>query len=476
MSRPTRRAFLTQLGAAAALPAACRVPARRPLAVELMAAEFASCSREAALPTAVSYLRQGARWDEILGASLLAATREVCPQPMSHRAHALMMVEPAFQLAEQVEGDDRMLPVLFHLDYMKRVQDGDEGWQLGEVPSERLRGEMARAGLEQAMRDWDEETADRAVVGVAAEATWGELFELLWPFALRDYRYIGHKPIYAAAVHGSLRRMAAPHRRPLLRSLVLGLLDGHGKNAAWTASFEQNREIARALDVDWTPGRFDPERSLEVLAGMREVPVGGVGDQVRSWLRSGASAQAVWDGLRLYAAEVLSQQRGLPSVHLTTTVHAFHYISRQTRVEATRRLALLQAASWLPLFRDDFRARNFRNEGGRIEEWRADGGAVSVARALEVDDAARGHAAAQLEALAAGGAAAAIEQAYARLVCHKATECHKHKFAAAMFAESRNAAPSLAPKILAAGAYYLPVGGDPDAELYARARRALDAG
>ena len=75
--------------------------------------------------------------------------------------------------------------------------------------------------------------------------------------------------------------------------------------------------------------------------------------------------------------------------------------------------------------------------------------------------------------IAQQGDMAALAEAFRRLVFEKGTECHAYKYSAAMFAESRYCHPALAPRVLAAGAFYLPVGGTGQAEIYRRARAAL---
>ena len=55
---------------------------------------------------------------------------------------------------------------------------------------------------------------------------------------------------------------------------------------------------------------------------------------------------AVTDNAEAY---YLMKQKGIAGVHLTTTINAIHFIWKTSRVESTKRLAILQAASWMPI-------------------------------------------------------------------------------------------------------------------------------
>ena len=76
-----------------------------------------------------------------------------------------------------------------------------------------------------AMESWDIERAERAVVSLARSRSAGEIFAMLWRYGARDYRNIGHKAIFVANTFRTLQIIGWQHAEPVLRSLILGLLD-----------------------------------------------------------------------------------------------------------------------------------------------------------------------------------------------------------------------------------------------------------
>ncbi len=388
-----------------------------------------------------------------------------------------MLSLSAFQLATQTTQDQRLLPVLFNLDYVKTVQHSDRGWKLPPRPEgQRLEAKEARELFQKCMRGWDEPGTDRAIVNLYAQVERDELFELVWPWALRDFRFIGHKPIYAAAIYRAVGRIGWKHGLPLLRSMALGLLDGCGQNRAWTATFRSNRKLAKTMkEIDWAAGKPNPDASMSLLAKLRTIPVNDAGEMVAEWLLAGISPASIWDGLRLYAAEMLTRERGILGVHLTTSINALHFIWKTTSREQTKRLAILQAASWMPMFREDFtHRRRIRWKDSKIDTLTAADEAPATAKILDVYHADRPTAASQVLLAAGNDSTKTLEECFRRLVFRKGTESHVYKYSAAMLEEFHHAHPQIAPRILAAGAFYLPMGKQADAPVYTRACAALE--
>src|SRR5439155_2867382 len=73
--------------------------------------------------------------------------------------------------------------------------------------------------------------------------------------------------------------------------------------------------------------------------------------EVVKLLNQGISPGSVWDAAILSACELLMQNPGILSLHATTSTNALHYIYTASGDDLTRRLALLQAVGWQPLFR-----------------------------------------------------------------------------------------------------------------------------
>src|SRR5262249_48363174 len=136
--------------------------------------------------------------------------------------------------------------------------------------------------------------------------------------------------------------------------------------------------------------------------------------------------------------ELLMRSPGILSLHATTSTNALHYIYTASGDDLTRRLALLQAIGWQPLFRGRIKP------GQALEIDALDKGPdASVAAGDEAigeifasinDD--RNKAAAKAAAyLARGGSADLIFDAARRMIFHKGRDSHDYKYGAALWEE-----------------------------------------
>lgn len=90
------------------------------------------------------------------------------------------------------------------------------------------------------------------------------------------------------------------------------------------------RELAPTLPADWLPGLEDPQQSEVLLRRLRDCDPGQAQKLVAAAFRDGLGPATVWDGLRLYASELLhrrpkSAARRHGPVHGVTEVNAFAY-------------------------------------------------------------------------------------------------------------------------------------------------------
>src|SRR6185312_5745093 len=70
------------------------------------------------------------------------------------------------------------------------------------------------------------------------------------------------------------------------------------------------------------------------------------------FLNQGIAADSLWDAVVLAGSEFMMKSPGIIAIHAMTSANALHYIYGASGDETTRRLALLQAAGWQPLYRD----------------------------------------------------------------------------------------------------------------------------
>jgi hypothetical protein len=172
------------------------------------------------------------------------------------------------------------------------------------------------------------------------------------------------------------------------------------------------------------------------------------------------------------ASELLLRAPGLLAVHPMTTINAFHHAFSASRVEQTRRLILLQAASWLPQFRDELRRRVRLADGPSIDTLQPLAGTPADDPFSEASRDRR-IAGALSRASEPEGAAGYVQRTRS-LVLRKGDETHHYKYSVAAIEEHGKAHSKWAPRLLAASAAYLPGERDADAEVYVRIRRLLD--
>lgn len=425
-------------------------------------------------------LRAGATPETLLAASFLAGVCDIRPHGVGGKFHAVLMVESAFQLLDASSPEERKLAALWALWDFKRCQERDvreEGdWKLPAVPEVSFTGEAAaRRELHGAMKEWNVERAERAVIGLLPFHERASLFELLWPYGSRCYADLGHKIIYCVHAERTLTRIGWQHAQPVLRSLIRGLLyvDDAGPQ---TDHWEQAWALSAALPTTRKPGAEDPTKSLEILRELRNKTPGACRQLVVDAFREGVGPATVWDGLRLHAAEVFHRrapaaERRHGPVHPVTELNAFAHVWRTAKDERLRLAAALQTAAWTAQLRDDL-------EGIFGEQRQATLDALGV----EHDDTAPGLAAV-FKQPSAGGARAAIDAAedganrylglLRRYLYERAFQDHQYKFVAALHEESVSIHPTLRSRLLAPAVTYVPAGRDPETEMSRRSRRAL---
>lgn len=429
-------------------------------------------------------IRAGLDHETLLGAAFVAGVHDIRPRSVGGKLHAVMMVESAYQLAGASSEQEAWLAALWSVNDFKLSQERDrsEGdWVLPPRPEVAfVSAEAARRELVAAMEAWDAERADRALVGLLPHTDLDSLFEILWPYGARCFVDIGHKVIFCAQVERVIRRLGGRFAEPALRSLVNGLLYlDDSISGSEAAVFERSRELASRLPGKWLEGREDPERSLTLLRALRESGDPKAAQElVVSAFADGLGPSTVWDGLRLWASEILHRRnrsalrRHVP-VHGVTEVNAFAYAFRTTKEEATRRLLILQAAGWLSLMH-----RTIVGFYGPMEDVELEtlGAAVKAdaVRLEEVFEEPSPERARALMDATKGNAAAFLERLRSALY-HKAFQSHQYKYVAAIQEESALVHPRWASRILAPSVTYAPTDADPDTEVLRRSLGALRA-
>ncbi len=436
--------------------------------------------RDRAMEVAIAHLKGGLSYRDLLSGLFLAGIRNVKPRPVGFKFHAVLVINSAHLLGQTAGEDERLLPLLWALDNFKgsQAQDVKEGdWTLGKVDEGKVPGPTsAKAAFVKAMEAWDVDAADVAAAGLCRGGGAAETMEAFWRFAVRDQRDIGHKAIFAAQCWRTLQAIGWQHAEPVLRSLAFGMLDlGGDRRPVPVGPYDANLEQAKKIRDDWQGGKPDPAATVALLEVIRQATPEGASAEAVRLLNGGASPDSLWDAVVLGGNELLMRSPGILSLHAVTAANALHFIYGASGDDTTRRLALLQAVGWLPLYR----ARN--QPAGAIRVDAIEGhapdsaGDEAVAELFASIPKDRAEAARKTVGyLARGGSSDLVFAAARRMIFHKGTNAHDYKYGAAAWEECQLAAdPKWRPALAAAMMFNLPGAGTKDSPLMERAREAV---
>jgi len=354
------------------------------------------------------------------------------------------------------------------------VRQGD--WALGRVDESRVPSpHRARAEYTQAMEAWDADAADAAVAGLCRSTGAAETMEPIWRMAVRDQRNIGHKPIFAAQSWRTLQAIGWEHAEPVLRSLTFGLLDLQGDRPRPLGPYDANLENARQVREDWQIGRLDPGATRSLLQTIRQASPEAAAAEAARILNEGVAPGALWDAVMLSASELMMRNPGIISIHATTAANSLHYIFHASGDDLTRRLALLQAVGWQPLYRDRAKSANPIEIDTLKPAERIALGDEAVGEIFATINDNRGQAAAKTVAyLDRGGSTGRLFDAARRMIFHKGTDSHDYKYGAAIWEECLAATePKWHAPLAAAAMFNLPGATTRDSPLMIRAREAV---
>ena len=486
-----RRAFLRKATATAAAFGAARLaPAvsvpTMPGHADLMSL-LIDTDRDRLLERLVARIRDGLGYPALLGAIADASARQIRPYPhVGFKYHAFMVLQAVHRTTRLGRPQDRWLPVLWAADVFKGSQAAEQrlgNWALGPVPEHRLpAAHKAEGAFQDAMERWDPEAADAAVVGLARSVPRDRLFALLFRYGARDFRAIGHKAIAVANCYRLLGVVSPEHTEPMLRSLVLALLNHEGEpnpvdgDLAPDRAWRHNLPLANQMKAPVEPESEGGNRAVfGILDVMREGSDEDAGRAMLAGLEQGVPEQQLWTAVFLAAGDLMLKQSGIISVHANTSVNAMHLAYRHAGDPGTSRLILLQAAAFLPLFRGllGSERRSLRIDTLEALDQDEDSGSAldDIFATVSVDrvDAARK----TLDYLAARGAEPPFMSLARQYVVDRNTGYHDYKFAEAAFENAAGMESPWREPYLAASVLYLNGSNDKPNETIARARSLL---
>jgi hypothetical protein len=187
--------------------------------------------------------------------------------------------------------------------------------------------------------------------------------------------------------------------------------------------------------------------------------------------------QALWDAMLLGAGELLVRQPGIVALHAVTTTNALRYAWDTSDNDDTRRMLLLQNASFLSMFRQAMGGE------GKLKPYKLDEmqpATLEVGATQAVDEI---FAEISRDRMQAAGKTLAYLQAHpdptefinaARLLIFlKGTNAHDYKFSSAVLEDYQNVSPQWRGRFLASSVFNLRGSGGADNALVQRTRSAL---
>lgn len=435
--------------------------------------------RDQIFEKAVTELKNGLSYRALVGGLFLAGIRNVQPRPVGFKFHAVLVINSAHMLGQSAPFSERLLPMFWALDNFKsaQAQDVKEGdWTLGPVDEAKVPPpHRAKADFVEAMEKWDVDAADVAAAGLCRSAGAAEAMEPFWKLAARDQRDIGHKAIFAAQSWRTLQTIGWEHAEPVLRSLAYAMLDLQGDRPRAIGPYEANLENAKKIRDEWQVGRADLGATRALLETIRQASPEEASAEVVKLLNDGVSPGSLWDAALLASSELMMRNPGIIALHATTTANALHFMFHASGDDANRKLALLQAVGWLPLYR----SRNKSPKPIVIDDLGEDAPVSTSEEAIgeifEANSDDHGLAAAKaMGYLAKGGSSKVLFDAAAKMIFHKGTNSHDYKYGAAIWEECALASdPKWRPHLAAAALYNLPGTSRRDSPLMIRAREAI---
>jgi hypothetical protein len=243
--------------------------------------------------------------------------------------------------------------------------------------------------------------------------------------------------------------------------------------------FEANLENTTKIREEWTIGRDDPAATAALLQVMRQATPEAASAEAVKLLNQGVSPGSLWDAVILAACELIMHSPGILALHATTASNALHYIYTASGDDTTRRLALLQAVGWQPLFRGRVKltdSTGIDTLKASLDTPVSSGDAAVGEIFASINDDRNKAAAKAMSYLTGGGSPDLIFDAARRMIFHKGRDSHDYKYGAAIWEECLWSTESKwRSPMVAASMFNLPGAKTADSPLMIRAREALTA-
>src|SRR5262249_27910158 len=259
----------------------------------------------------VEQLRNGLPYRHFLAALYLAAIRAARwhGDGIHGYYHSAYVDHSAYQLSLDLPAGEQLLPAFYALNGFKGGQKAYPNKKgtpelTGKLPA----ADKALTELHTALKEWDPERAERAIVALARSKGSTEVLEPLWHYAGRDWGFIGHMAILVANSFRVLEPIGWQQAEHVLRYVVQGLAGWgpehahHSDVQPYWANLQRIEKVIRRLPGNWAEAQGNAGLTKDLLTLLRE----GKGDEacdlaLRHLTDGTARAGAVWDAVHLAA-------------------------------------------------------------------------------------------------------------------------------------------------------------------------------
>lgn len=456
--------------------------------VEPLVALMERTPREKCAEMMAEQLNRGVSYRQLMAALFLAGVRNVNPRPPGFALHCVFVVHAAHLISLEAPPDTRLLPLFYAMDVFKASQERDARQTAGDFvlkSASRAPAANAANSFTSSMENWDIDGAAASMSALARVRNPTAIFDMVWRYGARDYRNIGHKAIYAANAERTLRVIGWQHAEPVLRSLVMSLLD-FGKEqkvngyAFGDQTYAGNLKRISTMRMEGALiEQSDPDvtRSIvkEIRTGTPEEACAASADRLA---KRNASAASIWDAAHLAAAELRMRVSGgaaITGLHAVTACNGLRHAYLTASDPAIRLLILLQAVGWMGQFRvwAEMRKENVRDFSITDMEPASEGNAGDVFAKIGQDT---DEAAPDVMRLARDPRERQVFlNTVLRYTLSKADEVHYYKYQAALIEDIPLVSAEWQPHLVTAAAYYTKCPADKEPAWAKAAKAALGA-
>ena len=299
--------------------------------------------REKAVEMMVGQLRSGVSYRSFLSAVFVAAGR------FKSSPHMVLMVNSAHRLSLDMPREQMLLPMFWALDTL--LEDKEVGLRHKPFELRRISPATAESELADAMKRWDSERAVSAILTLSRTIGPRQAMSRLWPYAGRDFSFIGHRAIALANSWRVLETIGWENAEPMYEFVIRQLNGGRWKHYVHADNERRAQEISK-LPATWAGKKSNPSATKELLETFRKQDHYAACQHAYELLVEGkAQAAAIWDAVYLIGGEFMmcypyaDYIRGAP-LHCNTSSEALRVAFDRCTDPGVRLYTLLQAVAW----------------------------------------------------------------------------------------------------------------------------------